>query len=327
MIKKIAVDGGGLCTREGYGNYSFTLNFLKGLKKFYKGNVIVYSFCELKRLNFPTVKLPKKFFSSLWVSLAEIFRSSEIFFALNQALPVFTRGKKIAFLHGFSFYFFKDFYSQQLQKRLWRQVITVKRKADLIVVSSLKVKKEWEKIFGKDKRIIALPFGVPLDLLERNDKAKKGNYFLAVVSENKIKNLDFILKTFAEFRLKYFPEAQLFVVGVKGKVALEGIKFFGYVKRSELAGFYKGCKALLTASFYESFNFPVLECLSFGKPVIGLENAIIPEMRKFCFVSKNKEEFLKNMLLVWNDKILVKKEEILRLFSWKRFFKKLFTSL
>ena len=50
--------------------------------------------------------------------------------------------------------------------------------------------------------------------------------------------------------------------------------------------------ALLTASHYESFNFPVLEALSQGCPVIGLKSAIIPEFKPYV----NLATILMNLL-------------------------------
>jgi glycosyltransferase involved in cell wall biosynthesis len=58
------------------------------------------------------------------------------------------------------------------------------------------------------------------------------------------------------------------------------IHFIGQLNNStELARLYRGAKALLFPSFYESFGLPALEAMTFGCPVVASD---IPALREVC---------------------------------------------
>jgi len=87
---------------------------------------------------------------------------------------------------------------------------------------------------------------------------------------------------------------------------------------------YQRATALLTASYYESFNLPVLEALSQNCPVIGLESAVVPELSSYVHKAKNLKEFVYWMKKVVNGQ--TKKIDMKRLreeFSWKTYVSKL----
>jgi len=79
----------------------------------------------------------------------------------------------------------------------------------------------------------------------------------------------------------------------------------------------------LTASYYESFNFPVLEALSQGCPVIGLESAIIPELAPYVNLAKSEDEFIKLMKTVPVKPNLKLIKYLKSEFNWKKYVKKL----
>ncbi|MEK9169649.1 MAG: glycosyltransferase, partial [Patescibacteria group bacterium] len=188
--------------------------------------------------------------------------------------------------------------------------------SDKIVVSSEKVKDELVSINRLiDKKIIVLPFGIPTDMLDKPAFAKaiagKKKYFLFVGMDHPIKNINFIKEAFNEFKKdKKYKDYKLYTLTKN-------------VSREKLRLLYRNATALLTASHYESFNFPVLEALSQGCPVIGLKSAIIPELTPYVNFANNLDEFVENM-----KKIIIKPNpksinQLYKNFNWENYVKNL----
>lgn len=320
----IAVDGGGLCSENRYGNYIFSENLIRALSLYDKKNrYTIYSFCgkpdslsipsrwEYKRL------LPKRFWLKVRVSFEEFIRPKDIFLALNQALPLYSRSKMISFCHGLSYYFYPRLYSD-LYSRLSGQLEVMMKKSKYIVVSSIKVKQELRKLYPKNKNVVVIPYGIPFDMekdttLRRPHKSCNHEFFLHVGMDHPIKNIEFIKDAFEEFRKqRQYKDYRLVCIAAGAS-------------RSELGKLYREATGYLTASHYESFNLPAVEALYNGCPVIGLSSAIIPEMRKYTYVVGSKEEFVQKMELLADGKSKTINHESLRqTFSWYKSVKKLF---
>jgi len=342
---KIAIDGGGLCLKDdcGYGNYTFSKEIIRGLSKYDKNNdYLIYSFCQyskqvssvLRSKNIYVKKLIPKYNWMAWrVSLEEFFKPSDVFLALNQAFPLYSRAKIIVFSHGLSFYYYRQFYkdSYSLMKKQLRQMI---KRALYIVVSSRKIRDEFMEIEPKLKKVIILPFGIPQDMiinqssyLDNKIMSVNKKYFLYVGMDHKIKNVDFIIDCFLKLvAVKENKDLFLYLVGVSKKYEKlsEKIKVFPYLTRKELRMIYKNAFCLLTASLYESFNFPVLEALSQGCQVIGLRSAIIPEFDSYVNLATNREEFLYQMREVKKGKKkIINLKNLKNQFSWEKYIKNL----
>jgi glycosyltransferase involved in cell wall biosynthesis len=107
-------------------------------------------------------------------------------------------------------------------------------------------------------------------------------------------------------------------------IDLSIIKIFSNPSREKLKKLYQQATALLTASFYESFNFPVLEGLSCGCPVVGLKPAIIPEMKQFVHLADDEEDFLSHMKNITMGKIKkIDQKKLSQIFSWKKYVEQL----
>ncbi|MDO9028633.1 MAG: glycosyltransferase, partial [Candidatus Roizmanbacteria bacterium] len=288
---KISVDGGALNSKNNrrFGTSIFSENLVAALKRYDKKNqYFVYTFDNLK---------PKLFWLKGRVSLEELKQKKDIFLALNQAIPLYTSGKIITFCHGLSYYFHPQLYPKRDVVRLKKQLEEMLKRSDKIIVSSEKVKKELISIYrpclpaGRyiEAKIIVLPFGIPSDMESAKIKIKN-KYFLFVANNQKIKNIDFILQSFNRLKqdIKY-KSFKLFLVGdwKEYENKNQGIISIGNVTRQKLKKLYQKATALLTSSYYESFNFPVLEALSQGCPVVGLPAAIIPEFETYVNLANN----------------------------------------
>lgn len=333
---KISLDAGGVCaTKERrFGNYTFTLNLVNALKRFDNINdYLFYSFCK-KPESFPEwVKghyrflRPTKGWMKLRVTFEEIFHPSDCFLGLNQAIPLFLKKKPIIFLHGLSFHFFPQYYPDSYNE-LEEQLKNAVKGSKYIVVSSKKVKQELRGIFPRISNIVVLPYGIPFDMsIQRQTRRAKKKYFLYVGMNNQIKNKEFILKVFNKLiSSEQYKDYHLYLVGPHESVNNKNVTIFRTVSRKKLKSLYQEATALLTSSYYESFNFPVLEALSQSCQVIGTRSAIIPELQKFAHLSDDKHSFLSIMKRVIDEKTMI--IDISRLkkeFSWKSYIKKLIT--
>lgn len=298
---KISVDLGASFGKGFFGTKIFSLNLKKALLKYDKNNQ--YFFYDEKTV------WPKIFWMKLGVSLKEWQLKPDVFLALNQALPFYFHKKAIAFSHGFSFYFFPKCYPKNVFDRLNNQLKEMIKKADKIVVSSKKVKDEFLLLFPKiEDKIYVLPFGIPFDCLKEKPRKTKEKFFLTLSGSQPIKNFSFIKKTFFAFKKKN-PDYKL--------INVENIR------RKKLISLYQKATSFLTASYYESFNLPVLEALSLGCPVVGLESAIIPELRDYVNLAKDEDDFLRLMKEIPKKPTTFLIKKLKEEFSWKKYVKKL----
>jgi glycosyltransferase involved in cell wall biosynthesis len=298
---KISVDLGASFGKGFFGTKIFSLNLKKALLKYDKNNQ--YFFYDEKTV------WPKIFWMKLGVSLKEWQLKPDVFLALNQALPFYFHKKAIIFSHGLSFYFFPKCYPKNVFDRLNNQLKEMIKKADKIVVSSKKVKDEFLLLFPKiEDKIYVLPFGIPFDCLKEKPRKTKEKFFLTLSGSQPIKNFSFIKKTFLAFKKKN-PDYKL--------INVENIR------RKKLISLYQKATAFLTASYYESFNLPVLEALSLGCPVVGLESAIIPELIDYVNLAKDEDDFLRLMKEIPKKPTTFLIKKLKEEFSWKKYVKKL----
>ena len=134
-------------------------------------------------------------------------------------------------------------------------------------------------------------------MLEYQAKAKK-KYFLFVGMNHPIKNTEFLIEIFKQFKKnRKFSEYKLFLVGdlEQFEDKINGIFSFSDITRTQLRKIYSEATAYLAASYYESFNFPVLEALAQNCQVIGLKAAIIPEFKKFVSLADDTNDFIAYM--------------------------------
>ncbi len=309
----ISVDGGGLCATPiaRYGNYTFTVNFLEALSRYdKKNNFIVYSFCnspiKLSRLRYKKLT-PSIGWMKFRVPLEEYMQKNDYYLGLNQVAPFITPAKTILFSHGLSFHKFPHMYEnpQYFDTQLKKMV----SRSHTIIVSSVRVKNEMLTLFPRvQNKICTIPFGIPFDM-KNYKKVRREKYFIYVGMNAPIKNIEFIKKAFEMFKKdKEYADYKLHILTDPS------------VSRLKLRSLYAASTACLTASHYESFNFPVIEALSQRCPVIGLESALIPEVQPFCSVARTQEEFVERMKKIAQRKTsFIDVKKLKKVFSWKTF--------
>lgn len=325
---KIGIDAGALCGEES-GNKIFAINIIKALnKKDKKNKYILYSFCKRKNSlklnkNFTYKNIqPKYFWTKGALRFEQRINKTDIFLGLNQAFPK-SVSKKIIFSHGLSFFYFKKLYAENYE-RLNSQLNNMLKDSELIIVSSIKVKNEFNKYFNKSKKLRVLNYGIPYDFL-RTKKVRKEKYFLNVGNNHPIKNIRLLIKCFNSFIEQVDGTYKLYIVTDKKYTFIKekNIIQITNVSRKKLKNLYMHAKAYLTTSFYESYNLPILESLSQNTPVVALKGAFIPEMESYINMAKDKSSFVYKMkkILASNKKIDIKR--LKKDFSWNKYVEEL----
>ena len=329
---KISLDGGALCTPSDnqFGNYTFSKNLIEALLLYDKKNIYnIYSYCnkpeylKLKN-NFAFKKiLPKFGWSKVRVSIEELVNKKNIYLALNQSIPFATFSKVISFSHGLSFSFYPGLYHNFA--RLNDQLEEMIDDSDKIVVSSLRVKNEMIELDRNvEKKICVIPFGIPLDMTPQKEVIKREKFFLHVAMDHPIKNIEFTIKAYQSLvKQKNYRDYKLYLIGYQKKFKNPLIVAIPHVSRKALKLLYQKTTALLTSSFYESFNLPVLEALSQRAPVIGLREAIVPELRPYVKLADDIGDFVSLMKKVIKNPKNQPIKKLAREFSWKNYITKL----
>ena len=329
----IHVDGGALCADTGqqFGNYIVSKNIIDALECVDKKNkYCIYTFCPNIGRNEPNISykalLPPVGFMPYRVGFEELLHKSDVFLALNQALPFYTHGKKIVLSHGLSFLKFPTLYTHDYA-RLSQQLKNMLADADVIVVSSRKVQEQFQKILIKKIPIAVIPFGIPHDLIGKKREKDTQNPFLLYVGMNHpIKNIEGIITAFLTAQKKTKNKTmRLKLVGVGDfhKNSYSHVDVIPTIKREQLINLYQKASAFVSASLYESFNLSIVEALAIKLPVIALQSAVIPELKAFVSVCKNQLDFENKIADGMNGNFEKKKVLNTLLFSWDTFTKKL----
>ncbi len=327
---KISIDGGSLCAGAAsrFGTYYFTENYLRAAAAYdLKNSYIVYLFCSQKsvpelrspNISFRTV-LPSAGWMTVRIPLEETVRKNDIFVALNQAIPSYTPARVFSISHGLAYLHKPEWYPDSASI-LRSQLLRMIRRSERIFVTSRLVKDELDGMAGGTPVHVALP-GVPYDMPYSHPIPRKP-FFLFVGMNHPIKNIPFILNTFRAFRSDHrFRNFSLkLVTGSNTDLSDDGshVQWLSCT-RPALRELYRTATALLTASHYESFNFPVLEALSQGCPVIARTGAVVPEFAPFVKSARTEEQFIHAMKdVACGARTPVPVKNIRSRFQWRNF--------
>ncbi len=185
-----------------------------------------------------------------------------------------------------------------------RYMQVIAAKADMIICISENTRRDLHSFLKiPPERSCVVYNGVdhqlfyPLSAQERLEAAEhfKGlgilkPYVLFVGTIEPRKNLDGLLKSFAQLKAQKVFGGQLVVAGMKGWMA-EGIGdlikqlniqpdviFTGYVTDEQLRRLYNGAEIFVFPSFYEGFGFPILEAFCCGAAVITSQSSSCAEI-------------------------------------------------
>lgn len=127
---------------------------------------------------------------------------------------------------------------------------------------------------------------IDINLLNTTAHQEDGLYLFAIGDFLPRKNFEKLVQMMA-----YLPKFKLFIAGnhqkAYGNLIQERInnlqlnhqvRLLGKISDQEKAAFYKGCYAFVTAGQDEGFCLPIIEAMSFGKPVFLYRQGAAPEI-------------------------------------------------
>ena len=155
--------------------------------------------------------------------------------------------------------------------RIWD--FSSSQRADHLIANSEETKKRIEKFYRRNSTVIYPPVDIP----NKIERLKNGNYFLTVSRLARAKHIDILIKAANKAKL------HLKVVGA-GKdeeylrsIAGPTVEFLGNLSDIELKRTYVNAKAFLFASRDEEFGIAPVEAMGYGLPVIAFRSGGLPE--------------------------------------------------
>ena len=152
------------------------------------------------------------------------------------------------------------------------------RVSRLLVAISDATASDLMKFYNVPKaKIRVVPLGVDPQFFGLVARRKPERFLLAVSTLHPHKNLDGLLRAYAEFR-KTHPEYKLVVCGLHGfftgplhelrqSLGLgDSVEFPGWIPREDLHELYAKAWAFFYPSLFEGFGLPILEALAAGVP-------------------------------------------------------------
>lgn len=116
------------------------------------------------------------------------------------------------------------------------------------------------------------------------------SFILCVGTLEPRKNLEFVIRSYAQTADAFRSRWPLVIVGMKGWLtsALESlmqsmmaagqVRPLGFTSETELAALYASARMLVYPSLYEGFGLPPLEAMASGTPVIVSDRSTLPEV-------------------------------------------------
>lgn len=214
-------------------------------------------------------------------------------------MPVRKSTKNLLTVHDINFIYEKR--GQTLQKYAGKLIRRMNR-ADKIVFISNFTRNDVLTNFPTDKpnEVVynGVEFGDPSS--ERKPALPFGDdrkFLFSIGQIRQKKNFHVLLDA-----MKLLPEYNLVVAGEKGsdyadmidnRIATEGINnvfFVGTIHNSEKIWLYNHCEAFVFPSLFEGFGLPVIEAMSYGKPVISSDKTSLKEIcAGHAFILENFE--------------------------------------
>jgi glycosyltransferase involved in cell wall biosynthesis len=187
---------------------------------------------------------------------------------------------------------FRGIRNKQFNKRIvWKISCNFYNRCDLVIVPSKSIVKELRK-HKFTKPIKVLSNGVDLKNFSPKKNYRNGKVF-KIIHIGRVgfeKNIDVIIRSF-NLLLKEKENVSLKIVGdgpatnslknlAKSLGLSHKIKFVGYMSGKKLVNEYKSGDVFVAASTMETQGLTILEAMSCGLPVIGVNKYAIPDLVK-----------------------------------------------
>ena len=264
------------------------------------------------------------------------------------SVPILFRGCRVVTIHDVISILRGDipFFSRQFYAK-WMPFSY--RFADHIITSSEHSKNDIIKHLGISKEKISIIY-LAVDKTYQKEVLRSqiqmvlkkyhidGPYILNIGTINPRKNLEFLVRVFAEVKHRNKSNHKLVITGKKGwhydqlfslvkDLNLgKDVIFTGYVEEDDKPPLYHGATLFAFPSFYEGFGLPPLEAMTSGVPTISSNMSSLPEVIGNGGISlspTDEEEWVKAIIKLLNNGS--ERERLIKLgykqadkFSWEK---------
>jgi glycosyltransferase involved in cell wall biosynthesis len=185
-------------------------------------------------------------------------------------------------------------FSSSLFAKYFNKSIKESVECEQVVANNIDIKNKLVEVYGKDANsVTVIPPPIDGKFFPKN---KDSNSFIvgSISYLTKRKRFDILIKSFLEANI---PNSQLWIGG-KGpdlenlKKLANGdkrIKFLGFVSDESLNDFYNCLDVFVFPTLVEGYGMPMVEAMACGKPVVTLDDAIIPSDIKNRTIVVSKE--------------------------------------
>lgn len=256
------------------------------------------SFCRENNIKiFKQKKIFNRFFSELTFPLLHYKKSFSLLLHMNYFMTPFSylMSKKVfTIIHDLQYLHFPENFS--LIKRLWLffcHNISLLFSTKVIAISDFVLNDIKEKYFFIPfKRIFRLYNSVDFSDVdsEENTISFKEPFLLCISTYHKHKNIKVLIQAFLNSNLS--KSHKLVLVGQSSRKLFEShirddhlsltynenIIFTGYITELEKKMYIKNCEIFCFPSLFEGFGIPIIEALSFRKPVLCSDIPVLREI-------------------------------------------------
>ena len=224
----------------------------------------------------------------------------DIIHSNNFRFPKNTRAKKVVTIYDVCFMEYPEYTTEANRLFCYQGTLESMLYADKIIAISEYTKKKLFHFFPfiNETKIEVVYCGNRDTLLNFEEDYNcisqygidSNEYFLAVGTIEPRKNYETLLKAFKRYKDNVNTYKKLCIAGGYGwleenfqekikDLGLENdVVVTGYVSEEVLSNLYRHCFAFVYPTWYEGFGLPVLEAMSFKKPVISSNVSSIPEI-------------------------------------------------
>lgn len=250
-------------------------------------------------------------------------KSDVVLFPNFVSLPTLRHPCKIVAVHDLSFIDSPEYVSDRNGSFLKKWVPYSVQHADMVITISdftrSRLMEEY-KVPEEKIHVVAIPPVAPAEIVDDAILARHGidgGYLLFVGNIEPRKNILGLLKAYEKLDPKLSRQYSLVLVGGKGwnddetlqylgALVAKGLRIIqtGYVTDAERAALYKKATICIQPSHYEGFGMPILEAMSYGKPVICSNLAVFHEVAgnaALFFDKDSTDEFAASITTVLKD--------------------------
>lgn len=212
------------------------------------------------------------------------------------AMPTIASKKKVSVIYDISFIDVPQYAPERLVSYLKRWVPYTLKSSDLVVVNSSFTKSRIIAHYKYPSNKIAVVPIPPAEHIEPDlsiiTKHGLGSPFLLFVGTiEPRKNIINLVKGYSNINSKLREKYTLVLAGGKGwkdaesldlirKLQKKGVNIIltGYISDAQKAALYQNAAICVQPSLYEGFGMPILEAMSYGKPIVCSSLAVFYEV-------------------------------------------------